>query len=191
MKPNKPATAQPLAFTLVEAVIVVAVIGILLSAAVPMYKNIRNSARDSEAFLECTLIASAVEQLGYDTGVWPVNGNVGAIAYSITNFGSECWDLNTTNAGLTQYGAQFDVEDWKGPYMSTNRPDPWGTAYFLDTDYTLVLEHTVSGGAVTGAVVGSFGANRGEVGTYNDWRPGYTSNRLDNSFDVIKRQNYP
>lgn len=157
------------AYTLLEAMIAVLVIGFLASIAAPSLQTARNQARNKQAELDTQLISGAVEQLAWDTAAWPGGESV---SYTVL-VGNEITDLNATNAGLVFYGAQFDGDKWAGPYISTIADDPWGSGYFFDADYALVDE-----GGTTATVVGSFGVNMGAVNVFNDG---------DNIIDVIKR----
>lgn len=62
----------------------------------------------------------------------------------------EIWDLTTTNAGLVAANASF--VNWRGPYLPSIQPDPWGKNYFFDPDYFI--------GGIKYAAIGSFGANQ-------------------------------
>lgn len=132
-------------FSLVEAMIAVAVIALLLAMAVPSYNSARNKSRIERATAELEMLAGAIRQLSWDTGRWPNRA-------MITSPGStEVWDVRATTSGLLTYHATYGSA-WKGPYLRSINLDPWGKAYFFDPDYT-------TGGKVR-IVVGSFGPNK-------------------------------
>lgn len=135
--------AASAAFTLVEIMIVVALVGLLSMLALPSMVSARRRSRETRALRDLTVIASAVEMLVWDTGLWP-----GPSPPDQTG-NPEVWDLSVPEAGLVQATAAF--VGWRGPYLKKVPTDPWGKTYFLDPDYTL-------GGAVV-PVVGSFGPN--------------------------------
>lgn len=139
-------------FTIVEIMVVVAVIGILCVIAVPMYSKIRNEARGREAMSELQLLHSAIRQLAWDTGKWP-----GAIAREAAQ-SAEIWDLSTADAGLLENDGDFT--GWKGPYIRNIKEDPWGNKYFFDPDYEV--------DGVDHVVVGSFGPNGEGPNNYDD-----------------------
>ena len=154
-------------YTLLESMIAVLIIGLLAAILAPSLQKARNDARDKQATIDTSLISGAVEQLAWDTSHWPGGED---ISYTVV-VGNELTDLNTTNAGLVLWGAQFDVNKWHGPYISNIEDDPWASKYFFDCDYELYPSNTV----VT--VIGSFGINKGTLNVYSDG---------DNIIDVIK-----
>lgn len=134
-------------FTLIELVIVVAIIGILAAIAIPMYGSVTEKARIARAQADLDAIRKAVEMLVSDTGQWPGHQTVGA---TNTVGANEVWDLNTTNAGLVATDGNFP--NWRGPYLTNVPKDPWGMDYFFDTDYMT--------GGVNKVAVGSFGPDK-------------------------------
>ncbi len=141
-------------FTLIELVIVVAIIGILAAIAIPMYGSVTEKARIARAQADLDAIRKAVEMLLSDTGQWPGHQTFGIINTAPSN---EIWDLNAPNAGLVATDGVF--RNWRGPYMQSVPKDPWGMDYFFDTDY-------MSGG-VNKVALGSFGPNKCCPNTYD------------------------
>ena len=131
------------AFTLVETLTVVLVIGVLMMAVTTSIRKSRLSSQNKKAQVELELISSAVEQLAWDTGMMPRALN------RVTPGSSECWNLTTDDAGLL--GTDGDFSNWKGPYLRKIELDPWGNPYFFDPDYLIK--------GVNKMVVGSFGPN--------------------------------
>ena len=131
-------------FTLIEAVVAIAVIGILAGIASHIYSKIRKNVRIKQAEAYVEMLAASVQQLANDTGKWPgghpreAEGN------------PEVWNLTTAGAGLLSADSSF--MGWKGPYIHTIPNDPWGSPYFFDSDYSV--------NGVMKAVVGSFGPNK-------------------------------
>jgi type II secretion system protein G len=131
--------------TLVEILVVVAIIGMLTSLAIPAFMQSRKAWEIAHAKNEVRLLSIVVEQLSFDTQQWP-----GGIKAGITTDSSE-WHLNSPRAGLVANDGRFTR--WKGPYMEPIDLDPWGGRYFFDAGYM------VDSNAC--AVVGSLGPNRG------------------------------
>lgn len=130
-------------YTLVEIVIVCAIIGILASLAIHSFLKAREDARINVARSDLRVLSGAVHQLGFDTAKWPGGMPVG------NRSNPEVWDLTGGDAGILQSDGRFP--HWNGPYVKHVPLDPWGNKYFFDNDYL------VSG--ASRAVVGSFGPN--------------------------------
>src|SRR5678816_2807313 len=64
-------------FTLIELMIVVAIIGILTAIAFPLYANIQQRARIAKAQADVRTLASAVVIYSAHTGLLPVTGIAG------------------------------------------------------------------------------------------------------------------
>lgn len=128
------------AYTLVEMMIVVAIIGVLGSIAVPQVIRAVNKAKEKQAEADLEMISTAVRMLAADTGKWPcISSNTLKTYTTFYNGGywnDEVYDLGTPLAGLmtgtvhVAYGY-----DWKGPYIHEIPTDPWGNRYEFDPDY--------------------------------------------------------
>lgn len=132
------------AFSAVEMMIALGVVGVLLLIAVPSYRNARIQSQTKKAEADLALIATAVRQLMWDTGKFPSGLSIADVS------GTEVWSLTPTNAGLV--GATSIYTGWRGPYLRKITNDPWGMPYFFDPDYRI--------NGVDKIVVGSFGPNR-------------------------------
>lgn len=130
-------------FTLIELMIVVAVIGVIASIAIPSYSSYRDRSLIANAKADLRNIQLAVEILAADTEKWPGPNQVGVTA------NSEVWDLSAPAAGLIATNGGF--LGWEGPYLPAIPKDPWGNNYFFDPDYHLNGEIV--------PVIGSFGPN--------------------------------
>jgi len=135
-----------LGFTLMETLLVMAVIAVIAAIAIPSHKKARNTARERQAAADLEIITTAVEQLAWDTGRWPP-GILRNDQY--VGGGNEVWDLTADSVGLM--GTDGSFPNWKGPYIRSIPLDPWGNPYFFDGDYEVDSSWH--------AVVGSFGAN--------------------------------
>jgi general secretion pathway protein G len=130
-------------FTLLELMVTIAILGILVATAIPLYAKYRDKARSVTVLADLHEIRIAIELLAIDAEMWPGGHPVGKIA------DAEVWDLNAGGAGIVANDGRFS--NWYGPYMSSVPKDPWGHDYFFDPDYHI--------GPTTYSVVGSFGPN--------------------------------
>ncbi len=131
-------------FTLLELIVVVAIIGLLASIAIPVFSSYKDKARIALVRADLRNIQITMELLASDTEEWPGPNDVGVTA------NQEVWDLNSTQAGLVATNGGFPK--WNGPYVQSVPKDPWGSDYFFDPDYMI--------GGIDYAVVGSFGPNK-------------------------------
>lgn len=170
-------------FTLVEIMLVVAVIGILTMIAIPRVINAVSNAKYSQAEADLNIIAAAINQLMADTGKFPATSDTD-LSYDIRTAGStinaELEDLSTPDAGLLGCNTNRFGTKWQGPYLEKLPLDPWGTPYFIDPDYNVGGSNAnakpgavIKGGgrgqtlSANRIVVGSYGRNRGSLNTYD------------------------
>jgi general secretion pathway protein G len=131
-------------FTLLELIVVLAIIGLLAVIAIPTFSSYKDKARIALVRTDLRNIQRAMEMLASDAEKWPGPSDIGVIA------NQEVWDLNSPQAGLVATNGGFP--NWSGPYIDSVPKDPWGSDYFLDPDYMI--------GGIDYAVVGSFGPNK-------------------------------
>ncbi len=140
-------------FTLVELLMVVAVIGILVSIAIPAAVSVRREAQIATARQNMMDIAAAVESYFQEYGRLPEATDTREIMRILTAVNRE---QNPRNIRFISI-ADIEEEDWDGLYT-----DPWGGEYniYLDRDYNGLVD-TGGDGQVEGMVfVRSHGPSR-------------------------------
>ena len=135
-------------FSLIEIMVVLGVIAVLTGIAVPAYNSYIEKGKIAEAMSDLKRIQTAIIALATDTGEWPGHQSIGKLDSGGSN---EIWNLNAATAGLTADDPGTAYPNWNGPYITSVPLDPWGTNYFMDTDYTF-------GGTVV--AIGSFGPDK-------------------------------
>ncbi len=105
---TKPLQSRSSAFTLVELMVVLVVIGIIAATILPQFKGTTHDAKVSMAKSHIAQLGSALERFNIHLDRYP-----------------------TTEEGLKALmEAPADAEQkWRGPYIDILRPDPWGHPY--------------------------------------------------------------
>ena len=101
-------TRQIAAFSLIELLLVLVILGVLAALVVPKFTNRSKQARETAARADISTIATAISAFEIDNGRLP-----------------------TTEEGLGALLTQpSNVTDWRGPYLQRGLPkDPWGNLY--------------------------------------------------------------
>ena len=157
-------------FTLIELMVVIAIIGILAAIALPQFSTFREKAMIAKALGELKTVHSALILLSTDTNLWPGGSSPGICPANLnpSQNGLEYADLTASDIGIfNNNGSVFSGTDWNGPYLSASLLDPatgkfldpWGTPYFIDYDYKVDGQNYV--------VIGSFGPNKGTMNSYD------------------------
>lgn len=156
-------------FTLIEVVIVLAVIAILSAVLMPMISNNIRSARMARASSDTAVIAKAVVAFYQDLGQWPVYQGTTAcyLLFSapdidnngVPDFGSipAPWnaagrplslyfELVNNGNGRTPGPSPEGLPVWNGPYLTRMDVDPWGTPYLVNARW--LTDTTAANGGV-------------------------------------------
>ncbi|MGH6876167.1 MAG: type II secretion system major pseudopilin GspG, partial [Rhizomicrobium sp.] len=106
---SRPGQSAEAGYTLLELLVVLAILGLLAAIATPMVLHYLDSAKVSTAKTEVSNLAAGLDLYKYDVGSYP-----------------------TTEQGLAALvSAPQGVDNWNGPYVkkTTKLADPWGNPY--------------------------------------------------------------
>lgn len=102
-------------FTLIELMVVILIIGLLATIVVQNLRSATDKAKRVKAQADIAQIKSGLDRYYLDAGSYP-----------------------TTDQGLPALTAAPTggnvPKDWQGPYLEKIPPDPWGNAYFYQSD---------------------------------------------------------
>lgn len=70
---------RPAGFTLVEIMVVVVILGLLVSMAMPAFQKVRNNSLSSRIANDFRIFAYAFETCALEAGTWPPDGNANEI----------------------------------------------------------------------------------------------------------------
>ncbi|HEZ4813891.1 TPA: pilin [Neisseria meningitidis] len=106
-------------FTLIELMIVIAIVGILAAVALPAYQDYTARAQVSEAILLAEGQKSAVTEYYLNHGIWPANNSSAGVASSSTIKGKYVQSVEVKNGVVTATMASSNVNnEIKGKKLS-------------------------------------------------------------------------
>jgi general secretion pathway protein G len=115
MLSRKQLRASPDGFTLIELMVVILIIGLLATIVVQNLRSATDKAKRVKAQADISQLKSALDRYYLDAGSYPTSDQgLGALISAPT----------TGN----------DPKDWGGPYIERIPLDPWGHAYFYQSD---------------------------------------------------------
>lgn len=131
-------------FTLVEVIVIVAILAILAGILVPMIFSQIDEARIARAESDAKSISSALLTFRKDTGVWPNLSGAACTAATTLLYGTGTEPRSLAAAGfnltskikfmdvlMRDSQECYDTDMYKGPYLPQVEADPWGNHYFL------------------------------------------------------------
>jgi len=87
-------------FTLVEIMVVVVIIGLLASLAIPAFQRVQRSAQNARAINDFRIFAQAFEVYNSQNGGWPPNAGAGVIPTGMSkDFKEDTWKAASTILG--------------------------------------------------------------------------------------------
>ncbi len=140
---------EPSGFTLVELVMVIALLGIVAAVAVPKLSSVLDEAKRSATQAEMMALRRAI--IGDDSSVsagHPVSrgyeGDVAALPSSLA-------DLVTKPGGVAAWD-RYTQTGWNGPYVDSGggyATDAWGNAYTYNSGQRTITSSAGGGTAIT------------------------------------------
>jgi len=137
-------------FTLIEVVVILAVIGILAAVLTPMLISYIDDARQTRAESDVKAIGTAICAFNKDLRKWPIwssgtatydvlysdDGDHATVAsgktFNTSTNGDTLEDQLITNGpGYSTSGKR----KWRGPYLESINADPWGNKYYVNVKY--------------------------------------------------------
>ena len=96
----RPPRRRRAAFTLVEIMIVVVIIGLLAAIAIPAFKRVQMSAQTSRAANDFRDFSQAFETYATQNGTWPANASAGVVPAGMSgSFKTSVWAATTSIGG--------------------------------------------------------------------------------------------
>jgi len=136
-------------FTLIEVIVILAVIAILAAVLTPMIIGYVSDARTSRAQSDVKTIAAAVQVFNKDMKDWPIwetNTKRKSATTPYATLAAGDGDVPTATETIPTPTGSIDDQlmtnvpvypitggsKWRGPYLETVKADPWGNKYYID-----------------------------------------------------------
>lgn len=163
-------------FTLIEIIVILAVISILVAILTPTVLKYIDEARNDRAQSDVVSINAMLNDLIKDTGQYPgakldttATANTFLCGAGNVGLGGQTWGTTANCETLDNHlavnspGAAVTTDDysstgkfrWKGPYITNLSEDPWGNAYQVNAS-TLVGGSTAVTWVISAGPDGSF-----------------------------------
>ena len=129
-------------FTLIELMIVVAIIGILAAIAIPAYQDYTIRAQVSEGLSLSAGAKTAVAEFYQDQGAWPTDNNEAGLSLSTQITGKYVSDVGVVGPIVTvTYGQADTHDDIEGNTLTLTATDNVGSIGWICASADLADKH--------------------------------------------------
>jgi type II secretion system protein G len=115
-----PTSANSKAFTLIELLIVIAVIAILVSIVLAVSSGVQEKGRRSKAEAEIAAVAAALESYKADNGDYPTNGTYGSTNPGSANLVAALMPTNSNKVYFEFKQKYTNSRGWLDPWNFNN-----------------------------------------------------------------------
>ena len=126
-------------FTLIELMIVIAIIGILAALAIPAYQDYLIRTQASEGLAMASAAKASVAEFYANRGIWPTDNSQAGVGSAASINGKYVSSITIADGGITvEYGMEANVTHLAGntvgltPGSSTNGDVIWKCGYGAD-----------------------------------------------------------
>lgn len=139
-------------FTLIELMIVVAIIGILAAIAIPQYQAYVGKANFSSGLSTLTALKTNVESFIMEEGKFPADADVTAAELGVEKDASEIGDISTDNAAANTGAGYLNFKfsegnpgiNGKDIRLSRDADGVWTCKSNADEDYVKACEYAAT-----------------------------------------------
>ncbi len=141
---------QKSGFTLVEIMIVVVIIGLIVTMAIPSFRIVRERSQNSSFISDLRVFKGAVQQYALEVGTFPAGGSPGVPPASFSDY-----IMNSKYAAASPIGGNWHtIADERGVDAAIGVEN-----YIIGTDQLVAIDELIDDGSTTTGFLRSLGAD--------------------------------